>query len=236
MSRTLDRVRRLLARPEAWIDQIDNQYALRLGPDRRTRVTMRFDESIWQALVAAPGLKPRRGGGWRALPDRSMAANPPPPGCPGVIDGQRWVTDETGRDVLHRVNLAPTAIAWLAARRDAQGQPWLTPLEVAAGMRLSLEAERAFRGPALTASWDAPPRSGSARPRPVEPSDRTLDAARRVEQALAAVGPIHRPMLEAICVHGTALGMAETRLDLRPRTGKHRLKAALLELAAFYGG
>ena len=36
----------------------------------------------------------------------------------------------------------------------------------------------------------------------VEPSDRVLSAARRVENALIAVGPRLRPIVSRICVHG----------------------------------
>lgn len=237
MSRLQERARRMLARPGAWLDQIGDRYGLRLGPDRRARVTLMLDEADWQALADEPGLRPRFGGGWLALPRRSGSVEPPPPppGRPGLMEGERQIIDADGRMTTHRANLTPTAIAWLAARRDPQGQPWLSPPQVAAGLRLGLEAERALAGPSLTAALDAPPRSGSVRPRPAEPGAQMLDAARRVERALVAVGPAHRPMLEAICVRGTALTLAEDQLGLKRREGKHRLIAALQALAEHYG-
>lgn len=234
--RTLERARRILARPGAWLEQVGPQYAVRTGPDRRTRIALRLDEAQWRALAEAPGLQIRPGGGWQTCRNRSLMPDLPPPGRPGVLEGSRTLVDATGRLTTHRANLSPSAIAWLAARRDGQGRPWLTPLQVAAGERLSLEAERALAGPSLTSMLDAPPRSGSVRPRPAEPAIRALEAARRVEQALAAVGPRHRAMLEAVCVRGTALAMAEDQLGLKRRQGKHDLIAALQALADHYAG
>lgn len=225
----------MLARPGAWLEPVSNHYALRLGPDRRSRVALTLDEATWRALAEAPGLQPRKAGGWVARRAGNRSDEPPPPGRPGVIEGQQTVVDEAGHLRSHPANLAPTAIAWLAARRDVNGKPWLTPQQVAAGLRLSFDAERTLTGPSLTAALDAPPRSGSVRPRPSEPSDQVLDAARRVERALAAVGPRHRAVLEAVCVRGTALALAEGQLGLKRRQGKHSLIAALEALADHYG-
>ena len=83
--------------------------------------------------------------------------------------------------------------------------------------------------------WDALPTSGSGTAARMEPTDRALSAARRVEQALTAVGPRLRPILTRICIYGDSLQLAETGLGLRRRQGKTVLKQALQALADHYG-
>ncbi|MBW8303279.1 MAG: hypothetical protein K0M78_04925, partial [Brevundimonas sp.] len=67
----------------------------------------------------------------------------------------------------------------------------------------------------------------------VEPGDRAMAAARRVEAALAACGPA-RGMVEQICVRVTSLQAAEQALGLRRRAGKALLKQGLRALADHY--
>lgn len=235
MSRAVERARALLARPGAWLGAEGATYALRLGPDRRSRVSLRLGEDEFRALVQTPGLTPREQGGWIAR----IAAPAPspclPPGRPGVILGDRQVMDETGRLVVKKANLGESPIAWLARRKDVSGRPWLTPAEAAAGERLRADMETARRGPSLTMRWDALPRAGSGGSAPADPGDQALAAARRVEQALTAVGPRLRPILTRICIHGDSLQLAETGLGLRRRQGKTVLRQALQALAEHYG-
>lgn len=238
MSRSVERARALLARPGAWLGQEGADYALRLGPNRRGRVSLRLGEDEFRALVQTPGLTPREQGGWIAR----IAAPAPspclPPGRPGVILGDRQVMDETGRLVVKKANLGESPIAWLARRKDVSGRPWLTAAEAAAGERLRADVETARRGPSLTMRWDALPRAGSGGSAQgagrAEPGDRALSAARRVETALSAAGPRLRPILNRICVHGDSLKLAETGLGLRRRQGKTLLKQGLQALADHY--
>jgi hypothetical protein len=83
--------------------------------------------------------------------------------------------------------------------------------------------------------WDAQPRTASGAGARVEPGERILSAARRVEAALVAVGPRLRPIVSRICVHGDSLKLAETGLGLRRRQGKTLLKQGLQALAEHYG-
>lgn len=234
MTGQLDRARHLLVRGGAWLDADGDTYALRLGGDRRARVTLRLNEAVFRALIADPGLRLRRGGGWCARP----AAAPPPgpgPGRPGWIEGERSVAGPDGRLVRHRANLGETPLAWLARRKDPAGRPWLTPAELAAGERLRIEAELALSGPSLTMRWDALPRSGGSSAARVEPSDRAITAARRVEAALQACGPQLRGMIDRVCVRDMGLHGAEAELGLRRRHGRALLKRGLRALAAHYG-
>lgn len=249
MRNTLERARSLLRRPGAWIESgIDGQqaevgrggtgsntpYRLRIGADRRARVTLMLDEAAFTALIADPGLRSRPGGGWIARPALSVAAPSPEPGRPGQIEGARDIIDADGLLVSRRANLGESPIAWLARRRDASGRPWLNPVEVAAGERLRLDAERAASGASVTMRWDALPRSGGGSCARVEPGDRALSASARVDAALNAVSPRVRALVVQICLNSSSLQLAEQALGLRRRQGKTLLKQALQALAEHY--
>lgn len=231
----LTRARRLLVRPSAWLDQMPGgRYALRLDDDRRIRPMVTLDEATFRALVVRPGLRVRPGGGWVARPPAPPAA-PSLAGSPGRIPGEREVIQPDGDVRRHRANLGESPVAWLARHRDPQGQPWLTPAEVAAAERLRLDAERAMSGPSLTMRWDALPRSGTGSAARMEPGDRALAAGRRVARALDACGPDCRAFVEQACIRDTALQAAERALNIPRRQGKRILKQGLHRLAAHYG-
>jgi len=229
----LERARRLLALPDGWLRATDGGYALRTGPDRRARVMLTLDEAEFRALTESPGLKPRTGGGWTAR--AAVVAPPAPaPGRPGVTEGERTVMEADGGATTRRANLTTSAVAWLARRADADGQPWLSPAQIAAAEQLEIEAETALRGPALTMHWDALPRARSGGgPGRREPGDVALTSARRVEAALAACGSA-RAMVRAVCIEATPLQAVEQTLGLRRRTGKALLKQGLAALARHY--
>ena len=229
----LAKARRLLERTGAWIDAAQSGYALRIGTNRRARVLLTFDEATFRDLVVQPGLRVRPGGGW--LPRTLRACNDaaPEPGRPGMIEGLALIADANGRLTPRRANLGQSPIAWLAQRKDAAGRPWLTPAQVAAAGRLSLEAEASLRGPSVTMRWDALPRSGGGSATRAEPGDGAMAAGRRIEAALKACGTA-RSMIEAICVRASSLQLAEQALGLRRRSGKAVLIDGLTTLAAHY--
>jgi len=230
----LERARRLLALPRAWLGAAPHGgYVIRTGPDRRARVMLTLDESGFRALAGHPGLRTRPCGGWTM---RAEAADRPAPaaGRPGVTEGLRTMMQADGSATAQRANLTSSTVAWLAKRADADGAPWLTRAEVAAAEQLELDAEIARRGPALTMRWDALPRTRSGQGgRRQEPGEAALAAARRVARALAACGPT-QTMVEHICIRATPLQAAEQTLGLRRRTGKAVLKQGLAALARHY--
>lgn len=233
MSGERARARRLLSRPNGWIEAIaGGGYAVRTGADRRARVQATLGEADFRALVADPGLKARPGGGWTA---RRVEARPEgsPPGRPGLVEGRREVMDADGTMRSHRANLTGSAIAWLSGRRDADGRPWIERAERAAAERLGSDAEIALSGPSLTMRLDALPRCGGGSAARVEPGDRAMAAGRRVEAALNACGPARR-MVEQICIRASSLQAAEQALGLRRRAGKALLKQGLRALVAHY--
>lgn len=226
------RAANLLARPGAWLDQAGDGYAIRLGEDRRRRPVMRLDEAGLAALLARNALVRRHDGGWRLA--RGEARPSAPPGRPGVIEGEREVIGPDGRRERRAANLGESPIAWLARRRDADGRPWLTPAEAAAGERLREDFERAGLIGRLTMSWDGAPRSRTARGSGDDPLLRRQAARARVEAVLAEVGPGLRQVLERVCLYGSALGEAERALALRRGDARVLLQRALRRAAEYY--
>lgn len=236
MSASVDRARRMLARPGAWIDAVvpDRAYALRLGPTRSHRPITTLDETVFRALIETPGLRRRAKGGWEAR-DAPRPERPATFGPPGRIEGERIIMEADGRPRRVRANLGQCPLQRLALRRDPEDRPFLTQVEAAAGLRLALDAEKALSGPSVTMRWDALPRSGGGSAARVEPGDRALNAADRVTRALAACPPDTRAVLDQICVRGATLGLAEEALCLRRREGRKALKRGLAALARHYG-
>lgn len=186
------------------------------------------------ACVARRALVVQSARAWRAR--SGPAENPTPePGRPGLMQGRRQVMTPDGRWLPLGANLTQSPIAWLARRRDLDGQPWLNPLQAAAGERLRADAELASLGQRLTANHDALPRTGSGGGRGFARHPAHIAAARRVARALAAVDALYRPMVEAVCVNGSSLQLAENDLGVRRREGKLALREGLAQLARHYG-
>jgi hypothetical protein len=218
---------RLLSRPGAVIEARGAGYGVRLGPSRRRSVMLTLDEAAFRVLAREATLKPRAQGGWTlsARPDEPAS---PPPGRPGVIEAE-----VATREGVVRRNLGESPIAWLARRRDRDGQPWLTPIEAAAGERLREEFESLGTQGRMTMRWDVTPRVDGGRPG-LAPAERDVAARERIAKALAAVGPGLREILERVCLLGSALEAAEQSLKLPRRAGKTVLKLALQRLARHY--
>jgi hypothetical protein len=221
--RLAGRAARLLRRPGALIEVKGLGYVVRFGPRYRAMLTV--DEAAFRVLAREPGLAARREGGWRLA--RTIVEAPPPPGRPGVIDGERTVVEEGGVRVALKANLGESPLAWLARRGG------LEPVEAAAGERLREDFQKAGTVGRLTMDWDAQPRSAGGGQR-LEPALRARAAKDRIAAALAAVGPGLREILERVCLAETALQAAERELGLPRRAGKAVLKLALRRLAIHY--
>lgn len=225
--RYAERAMRLLARPGAVVEAQVGGYGVRLGANRRRRVMLTLDEAAFQVLAREATLKVRPQGGWTMV--SRPASDSPPPGRPGVIEAE-VPSPDSSKPV--RRNLGESPIAWLARRRDRDGQPWLTPIEAAAGERLREEYERLGAQGRLTMRWDVARVDGGMPG--LAPAERDHAARQRIARALEAVGPGLREILERICLMGSALEAAESALRLPRRTGKTVLKLALQRLARHY--
>jgi len=226
------RAARLLARPGAVIEAAPLGYAVRFGPSRRRRPMLVIDETAFEALVRLATLKPRAQGGW-SMVFTPPAKPAPPPGRPGVIEGEVTLEEPGVGRAAFKANLGESPLAWLARRRDGKGRPWIAPVEAAAGERLREDFHRAGTVGRLTMNWDASPRSGGGGPR-LDPAERARAAKDRIAAALEAAGPGLREILEHVCLAGTALEAAERSLGLPRRAGKTVLKLALQRLVVHY--
>ena len=234
LERAVRRAAGLLSRPGGWLNEEAGGYAVRAAADRRRRPLMRLDEAGFRRLVRAPGLKRRpEGDGW-VLAGPVEARAPERAGRPGVIEGERAVAEADGRLRTRRTNLGESPLAWLARRKDANGRPWLSPGEAAAGEKLREDFHLAGTVGRLTMAWDAAPRGKTARSAGLDPMERGVAARARVAAALEAAGPGLREILEHVCLRGSAMEAAERGLGLPPRSGKAVLKLALQRLAAHY--
>ncbi|KQY31122.1 hypothetical protein ASD38_07185 [Caulobacter sp. Root487D2Y] len=216
------RAERLLRRPGALIEVKGLGYVVRFAPRRRAMLTV--DEAAFRMLARDGALAPRREGGWRLV--KPLAPPAPPPGRPGVIEGERVVIEGSDQHVVLRANLGESPLAWLARRGG------LETVEIAAGERLREDFQKAGTVGRLTMNWDAQP-GGSGGPL-LEPALRARAAKDRIAAALTAVGPGLREMLERVCLAETALQVAERELGLPRRAGKTVLKLALQRLAMHY--
>jgi hypothetical protein len=217
------RAERLLRRPGSLIEVKGLGYVVRFGPRRATMLTV--DEAAFRVLARDGALAPRREGGWRLI--KPLAPPAPPPGRPGVIEGERVVIEGSDQHVVLRANLGESPLAWLARRGG------LESVEIGAGERLREDFQKAGTVGRLTMNWDAQPR-GEGGGQGLEPALRARAAKDRIAAALAAVGPGLREMLERVCLAETALQVAERELGLPRRAGKTVLKLALQRLAMHY--
>lgn len=129
-------------------------------------------------------------------------------------------------------------LAWLARRRDKNGDPLITGAQLLAGEKLRSDFTFAQMGPRVTTHYsDAPRSSGSRRSAPgagVDIADNVVAATERVRRALVAVGPELSGVLIDVCCHLKGLEEAERRASWPQRAGKVVLQLALTRLARHY--
>lgn len=179
---------------------------------------------------AAAGL---RGAGAEAP---GMAEAPTPFARQHQVEAERVLggDGEAGRKV--RVNAGESPLGWLAKRKDAEGRPFLTGPEVAAGERLREAFELAQMGPRVAQDWRAfltpkGPRGGRGK----SPAEGPAEARRQFAEALAALGPGLEDVALRACCFLEGLEATERRMGWSARSGKVVLKIALGRLAEHYG-
>ncbi len=148
--------------------------------------------------------------------------------------------DEPGRGLVRRqVNLGESPLGWLRRRKGPDGRPFLSDTELAAGEHLRRDYTLAGLGSRVTADWSAmAAHVDQSRSGPSTSADVplvALDARRRVERALTAVGPGLGDVLVETCCHLVGLEQAEQSLGWPQRSAKIVLKIALARLAVHYG-
>lgn len=147
---------------------------------------------------------------------------------------QREVIDEDSR--LHRTRALQSSVSLrrLAALRDAGGKPWLSHAEWTAAQWLHDHWQSGQKGLVRASDWTAPP-LGSTPRGPSNAQERALaarcDARRRVEEALDALAPPLRRVIERACLQEDGLEAIERRNGWPPRSAKVALKLGLAQLS-----
>ncbi len=129
------------------------------------------------------------------------------------------------------VNLAESPLGWLMARG------MVTARQYEAGERLRGDWTIAGLGPRVTMRWDAAPQSRVARGPggAIDPTLAQIDAKRRFEGAVAAVGNGLQDVLWRVVCAGEGMEAAEKALGWPRRAGKLVLLMGLDRLADHYG-
>lgn len=138
-----------------------------------------------------------------------------------------------------RRNLAESPLAWLARRKDKDGEPMLTDAEFNAGEKLRADFWFAQMTPRTTANWSLLlSGGGGGKGAPdIGPDirDSVVAAKERVKRALGAVGPDLAGVLIDVCCHLKGLEASEKASGWPQRSGKIILQIALRQLARHYG-
>lgn len=135
------------------------------------------------------------------------------------------------------VNLCESPLAAMGRRKGRHGRPLLSPEQIAAGDRLRCDFEASGLAPRVTQSYaPLPPaarRGGAAAP---DPTARQIDAQRRYNRALEAMGPGLSDVTVRVCCYLEGLEAAERALEWPTRSAKLVLSLALDRLVAHYAG
>lgn len=155
------------------------------------------------------------------------------------LPGERSIKNsDTGRPEMLKVNLGEDPIGWLARRKGADGQPFLTADEVEAGERLRMDFEIAQLGPSIAQDWRkflSPGDRLAGTPVSRGPGEGSMAARDRVAKALSDLGPGLADSALRVCCFLEGLEACERRMGWSARSGKVVLKIALQRLAQHYG-
>jgi hypothetical protein len=144
--------------------------------------------------------------------------------------------EASGEPGLALINLAESPLGQLMRRRGADGRPFLTQAEFAAGERLRSDYTRGRIMPRLGANWEASVASGTRAQGGglAELTDAALAARQRVDAAIAAVGPELSGVLIDVCCFLKGLELVERERGWPVRSAKIVLKTALGVLSRHY--
>ncbi len=151
---------------------------------------------------------------------------------------EREIFDADGDLVVVQANVAESPLLWLYRQRDAQGERFLSGAEFAAGEKFRRDYASSAMGRMAASNWNAV-RQGSAAKRSAAADGGmmtgSLDARRRVMQALSALGPVLDRVVFSMLVREEGISALERGHRWPKRSGKIVLKIALTRLAHHYG-
>jgi Domain of unknown function (DUF6456) len=147
------------------------------------------------------------------------------------------VDDTTAGRHMVTVNADESPLAWLRRRKGPDGQPLIDAAEFAAGERLRSDYTRGQLMPRITSNWMAEVaqarRGGSGGT--TDLTEAAIAARRRIEYALAAVGPEFAGVLVDFCCFLKGIETIERERNWPQRSAKLVLRLALSALARHYG-
>lgn len=236
-NRMLNRALAALARPGAMLAPHRDKFGVFPNGDRRRRPQASLTAVQTRALESDGALQ-RHGDSYVLTPAGARRAV-----RTEARDGEQFLAQHTRIADRARINTdgmveavraaESGALARLAALRNPGGAPWLAPEELRAARRLRDVWLAGQIGLVRGSDWSAPPRGSTARAAKGE--DRliaSVDARRRVEEALARLAPSLRRVAERVCLQEAAFEEIEAAEAWPPRTAKLALKLALAQLAA----
>lgn len=220
-------------------------FAVFSNGDRRRRPVGRVSAAEMKALIAAGVLTQAAGADAYALSEAGRARVRRGAAAPTerflaqhrpIIE--RAVADRSGAVRKARGHDANQALNRIGSLRDARGAPWLSPAEIAAASRLRADWDAAQVGLVRGSDWTAPPRGATARG-PGNAQEAALaarcDAGRRLQEALDALAPQLRRVVERVVLHEEGLEAIERAESWPARSGKIALKLGLAQLAQWRG-
>jgi len=215
--------------------------ALRRLASRR-RAHIRLDAKVTAAL-SARGLIVLAGEGTPKLTDtgraflrRGLAEEEIFAAQHRILATATIVDDRAARHTV-TVNASESPLAWLRRRKGRDGRPLIDAAEFEAGERLRADYTRGQLMPRVTANWTAAVARGrrDGAGGMVEITDAALAARRRVEGALAAIGPELGGLLVDFCCFLKGLEEIERERQWPARSAKLVLRVGLAGLARHYG-
>lgn len=238
MERALER----LAAPKAVLarERVGGAYGVYPGGDRRRRPVVRLAEADVKALAASGAIGAAcddvfvlsQAGRARVRRDGAALGEAFAAQHRKILD--RDVVDDDGKARKVRGFDPGSVLKRMSALRDARGAAWLSGSELSAAGRLRADWDASQAGLVRGSDWAAPPRSGSARG-PGNAQETALavrcDAGWRMNDALDALAPPLRRVVERVVLHEEGLEAIERAERWPARSGKIALKLGLAQLA-----
>lgn len=239
------RIARVLARLAAAdttlrINGAGPDYGVFAKRDRRRRALLKLSASEVRALESE-GLIEAAGEGVFALSAAGNARVAREQAAPGeAFIAQHHAV--LGRDVIDAEGAVRSVrgldpegpMRRLATLRGPNGEPWLSQAELAAAGKLRADWAVGEIGLVCGADWLAAPRGDARGPANAQEAAlaRRCDAGRRVADALNALAPPLRRVVERVCLREEGLEALEREEGWPARSGKLALKLGLAQLAA----
>lgn len=221
-----------LAADEAVKLEADGSDVFRLSC--RTSDGRRIAASVVRDLASAGLLRSAGAGSFRADPALAAWLRRKDAGPDAFLAQHARLSEPPGTTPKPRVNLDESPLAALA-RPGRDGAPFLEPAALAAAERLRRDFEFARLQPRITSSWSASVNTGRRDGGTRDLADNVVAARKRVEKAVAAVGPELSGVLLDVCCFLKGIETVERERRWPARSAKLVLRLALAALARHYG-